>query len=300
MLKLSEQDIDYPRDSYDDCTTTGDLRRSIAKLPEVVQKYMTEALFLQLHNKGTIDYDDGRRVPIARSLRIEQEGTFLLNKKWIPFNATQEFSACPRHPGFVWDAVMKTKFMPVYVRDAYIEGVGIMKAQLPGGIPVVNMMDTLDLNMGELMRWLAEAALFPLALVPTIKHKSENDEDPTVLKWVSPEEGCDDCAAVEIKHHNTVAKVYFHFDPTTHMITKIHAKRPRAVGDKTEMTHWEGYLFDYEIHGGLVVPTRMEAGWRLKDDEPVELYFRGKNSSFIYLMNNGERHAIQTAHAHTE
>ncbi|KAL7465232.1 hypothetical protein ACHAXS_005562 [Conticribra weissflogii] len=301
MAKLSQQNSQAfpPNENENHGIAAGDLRRRIAKLPEVVQKYISEALFLPMHNKGVVDYDDERIIPMARSLRINQEGSFLLNNKWIPFTATQEFSTCHGHPGFVWDAVMKS-FLPINVRDAYINGVGMMKAQLPGGIPVMNMKDREDLNLGELMRWMAEAVLFPMALIPKVENEG-NGKNRTVLKWLASEEGSDDCAAVEIQDRNTVAKVHFHFDPTTHMITKIHAMRPRVVDGVSENVYWEGSFYEYEVHGGLLVPTRMEVGWQVKPDEPVELYFRGKNSNFIYLVDRevicAERGVI---HAHMD
>lgn len=99
------------------------------------------------------------KIPFARSLRVEQHGEFLLNKQWIRFDATQEFSCRQTHPGFVWDAQMRTPFLgssldltfTVSVRDAYIPGVGgIMKANLPMGIPIVSMKDTDDLNLGKM------------------------------------------------------------------------------------------------------------------------------------------------------
>lgn len=301
MAKLSQlNEQKCPSDGNENQgITAGELRRRIAKLPEIVQKYMSEALFLPMHSKGVIDYDDERIIPMARALRIDQQGTFLLNNRWIPFTATQEFSTCPGHPGFVWDAVMKS-FMPINVRDAYVNGVGTMKAQLPGGIPVMNMKDTEDLNLGELMRWVAEAVLFPMALIPRIENE-QCEKNQTVLKWLPSEEGGEECAAVEVQNGKTVAKVHFHFDPTTHLISKIHAMRPRIVNGVSENAYWEGTFHDYEVHGGLLVPTRMEVGWQLEPDESIELYFRGKNSNFIYLVDKEVMCAEQgVTHAHVE
>ena len=110
----------------------------------------------------------------------------------------------------------------------------------------------------------------------------------------------DNSAILDLKHHNTTARLLFHFNPETHLVTSIHGRRPRAVGSKYEMKKWEGYLFDYEVHGGLLVPTRMEAGWQLEDDAPLEIYFKGTNHNFIYLTNNHPKHARDVKHEHLE
>jgi hypothetical protein len=307
MQKLAEQGTASPRDQDDECITAASLKQRIEKLPKVVQRYLESTLSLHCHNTtDATDYGE-RIIPFARALRIEQEGTFLLNEKWIPFTATQEFSARQTHPGFVWDAVMKkTCFsfpgclsIPILVRDAYIPDIGgIMKAQLPMGITLVNMNDKPDLNLGEVIRWVAEAVLFPTVLVPQV----HEDDEATVLKW-SPGAIIDDNSArLEFKHKGYIAQIDFYFDPSTHMITTIRTERPRTVGSKTEMTHWEGHFSEYEIHGGFIVPSKMEVGWKSSHDSPLELYFRGKNVNFIYIMNAGNRqeHPSGVIHAHTE
>jgi hypothetical protein len=284
MQKLSDEGHESPRDQDDDCITYAALKQRIEKLPEVVQRYFKSILPLPNITKCA-----DKIIPFARSLRIEQEGTFLMNEKWIPFTATQEFSCRQTHPGFVWDAVMEkacfggcNMTIPILVRDAYITGVGgIMKAQLPMGIPLVNMKDTPELNMGEIMRWVAEATLFPMALIPQI---CDNNSE-TILKWSPGTDESGNSAILECKHKTYNVQIEFYFDPETHMVTTIKAKRPRTVGDKTEMTDWEGHCSDYELHGGVLVPTKMEVGWKLSDETPLELYFRGKNTKFIYLMN---------------
>lgn len=200
---------------------------------------------------------------------------------------------------------MKTSFfpfpgtlsIPILVRDAYIPDIGgIMKAQLPMGITLVNMNDKPDLNLGEIIRWIAEATLFPTVFVPQV----HEDDEATVLNW-SPG-AVANSARLEFKHKGYLAQIEFYFDPSTHMITTISTERPRTVGSKTEMTHWEGHFSDYEIHGGLIVPSKMEVGWKLSDDSPLELYFRGKNVKFIYIMNAGgrQKHPSGEIHAHTE
>mmetsp|Transcript_18227 Transcript_18227/g.39395 ORF Transcript_18227/g.39395 Transcript_18227/m.39395 type:complete len:178 (-) Transcript_18227:728-1261(-) len=177
----------------------------------------------------------------------------------------------------------------------------MMKAQLPGGIPIFRQKNTPELNQGELMRWAAEATLFPLALLPHVNPKSDGESGEEALKWLPSEIGDDNSAILELKHRSVISLIIFHFDPETHLVTSIQARRPRAVGDKYEMTRWEGFCFDYEIHGGLRVPTRMEVGWQLEDDAPLEIYFKATNRNFIYLMNSHPTHNTSNVrHEHVE
>lgn len=133
------------------------------------------------------------------------------------------------------------------------------------------------------MRWLAEATLFPFALLPQ-EHKNNKGND---LKWSA---GSGNSAVLEYKHGNQIAKITFLFDSDTHMPKAIKAKRPRTVGNETKLTNWEGHFSDYEAHGGLLVPSTMEVGWQTSEHGPLELYFKGKNVNFIYLMNAQTRH----------
>mmetsp|Transcript_44500 Transcript_44500/g.93360 ORF Transcript_44500/g.93360 Transcript_44500/m.93360 type:complete len:334 (-) Transcript_44500:14-1015(-) len=296
MLKLSDEDADYPREDDEDHITAAELRMRIKRLPDAVQEYMKAVCHDANH------YNDDEIIPVARTLRMDQDGEFLLNGQYIAFTATQEFRTRFKHAGFVWDAVMETNCipklvtMPVNVCDAYINGGGIMKAQLPLGIPVMNAKSTSELNQGELMRWAAEATLFPIALIPkdnTIK----SDSEETSLKWLPSEEGDGNSAILQLKHHDTKARLTFHFNPDTHLATSIQARRPRAVGEAYVMTKWEGRFYDYEIHGGVKIPRRMEVGWQLEgDDTPLEIYFKGTNHNFIYLTNHHSHHNHHTKH----
>jgi hypothetical protein len=149
------------------------------------------------------------------------------------------------------------------------------------------------------MRWLAEACMFPMTLIP----QEHQNSDGTMLKW-SPD-GDDlngNSAILAFEHNNQTAKISFYFDPQTHMVTTIKAKRPRTIKGKTELTDWEGHFSDYELHGGLNVPSKMEVGWKVSAESPLELYFKGKNVKFIYLMNShsGHKSGSEKMHSHAD
>jgi len=157
---------------------------------------------------------------------------------------------------------------------------GMLKAQMPFGLPIMRMDDSPELNEGELLRWCAEAVMFPLALVWMTKSGEEN----STLKWHSSDVD-ENAATLEFNHNGTNVRLNFNFDSQTHLVTSMHCMRPRMVGTLTERARWEGYCYDYERRGGMIVPTRMECGWKLDNQKEVELYFKGKNESFIYLMS---------------
>ena len=172
------------------------------------------------------------------------------------------------------------KLLPIHVRDAYVSGIGMLKAQMPFGLPVMKMDDSSELNEGELLRWCAEAVLFPLALVcMTTKGKEEN----SMIKWHASEED-ENIATLKFNHNDSNVRINFKFDPNN-LVTSMFCMRPKMNGTVYEMARWEGYCYDYEGHGGILVPTRMEAGWKAGKDTTSllqKLYFKGENEHFIY------------------
>lgn len=272
MQKLNDDDKDHTH------ITARELKDAVAKLPKVIQLWINAVL------KHDLDYyNDDTEIPFARYCRISQKGKFLLNGKYIDFTANQEFSTRSQHAGFVWDANMTMKEcigwkLPIHVRDAYVSGMGVLKAQMPFGLPIMRMTDSPDLNEGELLRWCSEAVLFPLALVWVAK-----SEEGTTLKWHPSDD--ENAATLEFSHSGTNCTLHFNFDPQTHLVTSMHTMRPRMNGTVTERAHWEAYCYDYERCGGMLVPTRMEAGWKLDKQKDVEIYFKGRNEHLIYLMS---------------
>ena len=57
--------------------------------------------------------------------------------------------------------------LPARVHDAYIAGEGILHASLFGLVSVANLRGTPEMAHGELLRFFAEAAWYPTALLPS-------------------------------------------------------------------------------------------------------------------------------------
>ena len=62
----------------------------------------------------------------------------------------------------------------------------------------------------------------------------------------------------------------------SHVTSSIHGMRQMAVGEGFVAMPWEGPLFRYEVHDGMLVPTRMEIGWWV--DGKLDICFKGNNT----------------------
>ena len=129
--------------------------RELEGLPAPVQRYFRAVL------------KDGQ--PIIVAATMEQIGTFNLSQngeKWKPFTSQQR--VVTRRPGFVWDARIEIgPGLAVRVHDAYVGGEGILRAAVLGLFTVADLHGPGDIAQGELMRFFAETAWYPTALLPS-------------------------------------------------------------------------------------------------------------------------------------
>ena len=216
-------------------------------LPPPVQRYLAVAL---PHGARQI-----------RSVTLEHTGTFNLSEdgeRWRPFTSTQRTTLAP--PGFDWHA--RIRLLPglsIRVRDAFIGGQGILEARLLG-LPLANLRGTAELARGELMRFLAEAAWYPTALLP----------GPN-LQW-SPRD--DTSARAELTAAGVSASLVFRFGADG-MIESVRAEdRGRTVRGQTLPTPWEGRWSDYAERDGMRIPLSGEVAWLLPGRR--HSYWRGQ------------------------
>ncbi len=136
-------------------------------------------------------------------------------RRWVPFTADQFFTVTP--PGFDWDA--RVRMLPglnVFVRDAFREGAGLLHAQVAGLATVADATPSPDLSKSELLRWLAEAAWFPSALLPS-----------QGVRWQAVG---DDRALATVEHRGVRASLEFRFGPDGLPVSVFAYDRPRLVG----------------------------------------------------------------------
>ena len=232
--------------------------RELDGLPAPVQRYFRAAL------------TDGQAIITAVSIR--HAGTFNMSasaEQWKPFTSQQR--VITQRPGFVWDArVMMFPRVPVHVHDAYTAGAGLLHGAVLGLLTVAHMADTPALARGELMRFFAEAAWYPTALLPS-----------QGVRW----EAVDGTSA-----HATLAdgpltlKLLFRFNADGLIDTVRAEARERVVDGKTVTAPWQGRYWRYAMQSGMRVPLEGEVAWLLPEGEKP--YWRGRTTSSSYEFAN--------------
>ncbi len=198
--------------------------------------------------------------PPIRTATIRHEGQFCLNKKWIPFVSTQHFSARPA--GFVWDAKMKMNaLIDLSVRDSFLQGRGAMSVRVMSLFSLVDAHDYPNLDAGALMRYLAELAWLPTALLP-----SKN------LKWTAID---DQKALATLSDGGIVVSLEFSFNERAE-ISGIFtpARFHSSSGGIPQSFPWTGRMWNYERRNGMMIPLEAEVSWQMPDGDAP--YYRGK------------------------
>jgi hypothetical protein len=156
--------------------------------------------------------------------------------------------------------------LPVWVHDAYLAGEGVLHASVLGLFTVVDMSGTREVAKGELMRFFAEAAWYPTALLPS-----------QGVRWEAKD---DRSAHATLEEGDITLTMLFTFDEQG-LIDTVHAEaRGRAVGDEIVPTPWRGRFWNYEERGGMLVPLDGEVAWLLPEGEKP--YWRGHITEIRY------------------
>ena len=200
--------------------------------------------------------------PAVRTVRLHQRGSFRTDPTaaWRPFTATQHVTLRP--PGFVWNAsVQMMPWVPVRVIDEFRAGQGALRATLGGVLTVAAPPRTPALDEAELMRYLAEAPLYPTALLPG-----------GGVEWTPID---DRSARATLTTHHTTASLVFHVNMQDE-VSHITGERAHITEDGTaERRPWHGYWRRYASRNGLRVPLEGEVGWMYPDGREVS-YWRGR------------------------
>jgi hypothetical protein len=229
--------------------------RELEGLPAPVQRFFKAAL------------RDGQRIVAAA--KVTHTGTFNMGEAsdlWKPFTSKQ--SVVTKRPGFVWDG--RIALMPglaVNVHDAYVSGEGILHPAFLGLYSLADMRGTGEMARGELMRFFAEAAWYPTALLPS-----------QGVIW----EPVDGQSARAMLHDGDIElQMIFRFRRSDGLIEAVEAEaRGRTVGGKIVMTPWQGRFWNYAERDGMQVPLEGEAAWLLP--EGPKPYWRGLIKSLAY------------------
>ena len=228
--------------------------QELVGLPPPVQRYLRTAL--------------GNQTRVVAAVNLEQTGTFNQSETtpaWKPFTASQH--VVTQRPGYFWDArITMWPAVIVRVRDAYVAGEGILQAAICGLIPVASLRDHGELAKGELMRYLAEAAWYPTALLPG-----------QGVRW----EAVDNLSArATLVDGELAVSLLIHFGDD-HLIASIRAEaRGRIDGGKISFMPWEGRFWNYVERNGMRVPLEGEVAWI--HPEGPKPYWRGRITEIEY------------------
>lgn len=228
--------------------------RELEGLPDPVARHLRQAL-----PPGT---------PIIRAADVVHEGTFNLSQtgeQWKPFTSRQR--VVTRRPGFVWDGrVAMAPGLAVHVHDAYVAGEGILEPAILGLFTLVKLRDRGEVARGELMRYMAEAAWYPTALLPS-----------QGMQWEAIDARS---ARATLADGEVRLTMTFHFNDNS-LIETIRAEdRGRMLDDRIIPTPWEGRMFDYQRRNGLLIPVQGEVAWLTPEGRLP--YWRGTITDLTY------------------
>ncbi|MCZ4312301.1 hypothetical protein O4H66_02700 [Comamonadaceae bacterium G21597-S1] len=233
--------------------------RELDGLPPVVQRYFRAAL------------PDGAR--IVDTVSLVHAGRFDTGEtaeRWKPFTSHQR--VVTRRPGFVWNGrIAMAPGVGVFVHDAYVAGEGLLHPALLGLVSLAELRGGGELARGELMRFLAEAAWYPTALLPS--------------QGVSWEAIDDTSARATLADAGLSVALDFRFDAQG-LIASVRAPaRGRSVGGAMVMRPWEGRWSDYQLQQGMRVPMSGEVAWLLPPAEGGrKTYWRGTVTALHYTF----------------
>ena len=153
-------------------------------------------------------------------------------------------------PGMVWDAAIRAApGCDVWVRDAYVDGLGAMRGVVLGLVPVVDARPDPALDAGALQRYLAEAVWCPTALLPV-----------NGVRWSALD---DSTARATITDAGVTVALDFRFGTDGTIVRSHTGARARATAHGYLPTPWGGSYTDYGEELGMRVPHTDEVAWTL-------------------------------------
>ena len=218
--------------------------RELEGLPAPVGRYFRTVL------------EDGQQMVSGVSVR--HTGTFNMGEgaedNWKPFTSGQV--VVTRRPGFDWNGrVAMMPGLPIRVHDSLL-----------GLFTVADMRGTGEVAEGELMRFFAEAAWYPIALLPG-----------QGVRW---EAAGDTSAYATLTEGDHTITMLFTFNEKGLIDTVSAEARGRVLGDEIVPTPWHGRFWNYQERGGMLVPLDGEVAWLPPEGEKP--YWRGHITEIHY------------------
>lgn len=240
--------------------------RELIGLPAPVQRYFRAAL------------RDGQ--PIIAAATIDIAGRFNMSasgEQWKSFTSWQR--AVTHRPGFLWNAeIAMLPGFPVRVVDSYIAGNGRLHAAALGLVTMAEISGGGEIARGEFMRYFAEAAWYPTALLPS-----------QGVRW----EAVDDHSAKATRVDGPVTlTLLFRFNDAG-LIDEFRAEaRGGMMGTELVMAPWEGKWSNYQVRDGMMVPMTGEVAWMRPEGRRP--YFVGTVTALAYEYARQQAHTGAT------
>lgn len=203
---------------------------------------------------GAAAPDDTATVELTQTGRMKAR---LDGAAWMAFSARQTIST--QHCAFDWRAKFGRLGL-LAARDALVAGEGCFELTALGFIRVARAKPSSALIRGELMRYLAELAWAPGALLGN-----------SGLRWRT--KGSDQLV-VAAGAEDTAVEVTLTLDADGRIASAFAPDRPRAVGAGFVPTPWRGRFFDYRRHEGQWLPFAGEVAWVIEGQDVV--YWQGR------------------------
>jgi hypothetical protein len=233
-----------------------DEARELDGLPPPVQRFFRTTL------------RDG--APMIAAVTVTHSGTFNMSdsggQQWKPFTSMQR--VITRRPGFVWDGrVQMLPGLAVHVHDAYVAGEGILHPAIAGLFTLADLRDRGgDTAQGELMRFFAEAAWYPTALLPS-----------QGVRWQAID---DTSARATLTDGPLTLTLTFRFATDGNVMSVRAEARGRTVQGKVIPTPWEGVWSNHGERDGMRVPLSGEVAWLTPEGRKP--YWRGTITALAY------------------
>lgn len=220
----------------------------VAGLPEVARRYFARAI-----EPGT---------PLHRVVRLEMEGSFIMNGNAMPMTARQILA--PPSLGFVWQADIGAGLMRFGGSDGYLRAGGgaesWTKFWLHRLVPLARIGATQDHARAAATRALLESVWAPASLLPQFG-----------AEWVQTGE---DSAEVRFAGLPGLEPIQITLDAEGNPVEVWALRWSDANPDKTyRLQPFGGRMLEMTRHQGFLIPTRVELGnlWGSPDYAPFFL-----------------------------
>ncbi|MGY6410806.1 MAG: DUF6544 family protein [Alkalilacustris sp.] len=207
----------------------------VADLPEVARRYFARAI-----EPGT---------PLHRTVRLEMEGSFILNGNPMPMTARQILA--PPAQGFVWQAEVGSGLMRFAGSDGYHRVQGRVeswtKFWLHGLIPLARIAGTDDHARAAATRVMMESIWAPATLLPQFG-----------AEWVQTGP---DSAEIRFADVQGIEPMQITLDAEGNPIVFWALRWTNANPEQVHrLQPFGGRVLETGRHGGFLIPTRVEIG----------------------------------------